>query len=249
MFRQLALTTALLSMTLWQRAVAVDETRQPEKIAQLDTAATQLDRLKILPNNEDWVFDFTAQQPWYNWSPGGVTNMNAATFPAARGNGLTLAMLNLGGCSILPAHFHPRASNYVVSIEGNTTTYMYEENGAHTITAVLTKGKATIFPAGSMHTMVNNGCENAQLVSALSSEDAGTLNIGAVFTNGFPPELVNAALGGAYASPEFAAKIPPIGTGANYGTEECRQRCGIKTDGSYQGGPPQSANEKSGNKG
>lgn len=66
-------------------------------------------------------------------------------------------MLNLGGCSILPAHFHPRASNYVVSIEGNTTTYMYEENGAHTITAVLTKGKATIFPAGSMHTMVNNG--------------------------------------------------------------------------------------------
>lgn len=89
MFRQLALSTALLSTTLWQRAVAVDETRQPEKIAQLDTAATQLDRLKILPNNEDWVFDFTAQQPWYNWSPGGVTNMNAATFPAARGNGLT----------------------------------------------------------------------------------------------------------------------------------------------------------------
>jgi hypothetical protein len=89
MFRQFVLATALLTTTLWQGVVAVDKTRYPEKIAALDTAATQLDRLALLPNDEDWVFDFTKQDPWYNFSPGGVTNMNAATFPAARKNGLT----------------------------------------------------------------------------------------------------------------------------------------------------------------
>jgi len=77
---------------------------------------------------------------------------------------------------MLPPHYHPRASNYVVAVTGNTTTYMYEENGARLVTEVshsintntetwmvtklfqvLTPGKATIFPQGSMHMMVNNG--------------------------------------------------------------------------------------------
>ena len=66
-------------------------------------------------------------------------------------------MLNLGPCSMLPPHLHPRASNYVVAIHGNTTTYMFEENGARLVTETLTPGKATIFPQASMHMMVNNG--------------------------------------------------------------------------------------------
>ena len=66
-------------------------------------------------------------------------------------------MLNLGPCAMLPPHYHPRAANYVVAVQGNTTTYMYEENGATLVTEILTPGKATIFPMGSMHMMVNNG--------------------------------------------------------------------------------------------
>ena len=45
-------------------------------------------------------------------------------------------MLNLGPCAMLPPHYHPRASNYVVAVTGNTTTYMYEENGARLVTEV-----------------------------------------------------------------------------------------------------------------
>ena len=63
-------------------------------------------------------------------------------------------MLNLGPCAMLPPHYHPRATNYVVAVLGNTTTYMYEENGARLVTEVLTPGKATVFPQGSMHMMV-----------------------------------------------------------------------------------------------
>jgi hypothetical protein len=66
-------------------------------------------------------------------------------------------MLNLGPCSMLPPHLHARGTNYVVAVHGNTTTYMYEENGARLVTQVLTPGTATIFPQASMHMMMNTG--------------------------------------------------------------------------------------------
>lgn len=66
-------------------------------------------------------------------------------------------MLNLGACSMLPMHYHPRAANYVVAIHGNTTTYMYEENGARLVTEHLQPGQATIFPRASLHMMMNTG--------------------------------------------------------------------------------------------
>ena len=151
---------------------------------------------------------------------------------------------------MLPPHLHPRATNYVVAVHGNTTTYMYEENGARLVTQVLTPGHGTIFPQGSMHMMMNTGeslshvlitkshatnpllfsikgCDNAQLVSALDSDDAGTMNMGQVFTNGFPFELVNAAFGQELASEDVKSKIPPVGTGSNWGPESCLERCGV----------------------
>ena len=70
------------------------------------------------------------------------------------------------------------------------------------------------------------GCENAQLVSALSDEDSGTSNI----LNGLfqlPEEFVYAAFG----SPEgldvneTASGIPAIGKNGIKGSVECRRRC------------------------
>lgn len=68
---------------------AVDTTSDPALIAALITANSQLDRLALLPDDaKHWHFDFTAQKN-YNLAPGGVVNMNAATFPAAKGNRMT----------------------------------------------------------------------------------------------------------------------------------------------------------------
>lgn len=81
---------ASLAIALLARhATAVDQVRDPSLDSNLAMAATQLDRLALLSSDDDWLFDFTAQQPYYNFAPGGVTNMNAATFPAAKGNGMT----------------------------------------------------------------------------------------------------------------------------------------------------------------
>jgi hypothetical protein len=79
----------LAAATFVALAAAVNRTRIPELIARLTTAASQLDRQALLKSDKDWLFDFSKQQPFYNFAPSGVTNMNAATFPAARGNGIT----------------------------------------------------------------------------------------------------------------------------------------------------------------
>ena len=75
------------------------------------------------------------------------------------------------------------------------------------------------------------GCDNAQLVSALDSSDAGTTNVGQVFDNGFPPELVNAAFGQELASEDVRRRMTPVGTGSNWGPEECLKKCGITRPG------------------
>jgi hypothetical protein len=233
----------IAALLLVATALAVDVTVNPSLNAQLETATQQLDRLALLSQDSQWTFDFNAQKS-STFSPGSVVNANAATFPAAVDNELTMvsiflhpctihspsntrpqAMINLGPCAMLPPHLHPRASNYVVGIAGNVSTYMIEENGARVVSADLTPGKMTIFPRGSLHSMVNNGCTNAQLVSALSNTDQGTSNI----VNGlsmFPADILEGAFGGPNQVPSFR-KMPDVGYGAVAGSQACRQFCGI----------------------
>ncbi|KAI7123895.1 hypothetical protein KC324_g17918, partial [Hortaea werneckii] len=201
-------------------------TTDPASCSALKGVCTQADRLNILETDDDWLFDFNDYPETYNFAPGGVTTAKASTFAATVENGMSMAMLNMGPCAMLPPHWHPRASNYVVTVLGSVTTYMWEENGARLVTEKLTPGKMTIFPQGSMHMMVNTGCENAQVVSALNSPDAGTANVGQVFANGFPAPLVNAAFGWEVAGPLAKSKMLPPGTGVNWGPRECLQRCG-----------------------
>ncbi|KAG9248775.1 spherulin-1A [Calycina marina] len=217
---------------------AVDETHDPATNAKLLAAATELDRQKILSSDTQWIFDFHAQQT-YSYSPGSVINANAATFPAMQSTGMTLAMLNLGPCAMLPPHLHPRATNVVVAVEGMTTTYMVEENGARAVTEVLSPGKMTIFPRGSLHTMQNMGCGNATLVSALDSSDTGTLNVINQLAN-LPNDIVQAGFGNTAAAQFWKnvdkSQIPGVGSGSNLGSADCIAACksGQKV-GAYEG--------------
>ncbi|KEF62911.1 uncharacterized protein A1O9_00885 [Exophiala aquamarina CBS 119918] len=79
-------------------------------------------------------------------------------------------MLNPGPCSMLPSHLHLRGANYVVAILGTIQTYKSNKNGARTVQNTLHAGEMTIFPIGPIRTMMNIGCENAQLISALNSD-------------------------------------------------------------------------------
>ncbi|KAF2742713.1 RmlC-like cupin [Sporormia fimetaria CBS 119925] len=210
------------------------QTTEPSKTdtitAQLRLAPTNLDRLSLLPKSKDWTFKFDEQDN-YTWLPGSVVNANAASFPPLTGVGMTMAMLSLGPCAMLPPHMHPRANNLVVAIAGNTTSWMVNENGAPTVEVQLTPLTMTVFPRGSLHAMQNNGCDNALLVSALDSEDTGTLN----FLNGLynlPPEMVTAGFGNNFDFDvrDIGRKIPKVGSGAVMGSAECAAKCGITID-------------------
>ncbi|KAK6502100.1 hypothetical protein TWF481_009909 [Arthrobotrys musiformis] len=125
-------------------------------------------------------------------------------------------------CAILPTHIHPRAANYVIATRGSTKTYFFEENGAKLIVNTLTPNAMTIFPQASLHTMFNEGCTEATLVSALSSEDPGTLT----FANSLfelPVDLVSTAFGGDISS--FRSRVPNLASNAITGTRDCLARC------------------------
>ncbi|QSZ35104.1 hypothetical protein DSL72_007968 [Monilinia vaccinii-corymbosi] len=186
--------------------------------AEVKVASTQLDKMNyLLNNNLTWFFDFTTQ-PHYTYAPGSVVNGDAATFPASTNYGMTVALINLGPCGMLPPHYHPRGTNFVVAVEGVTQTWMIEENGAKIVNQTLRPWQMTIFPKGSIHS-----CTKATLVSALNSEDAGTQNI----LNGFaqlPPDIIAAAFG----NPMGAFNLPPIpdvGTGSILGSAACLEAC------------------------
>lgn len=68
---------------------AVDKDVNPDLVAKLRMANTNLDRMALLPNDDDWVYDFTTSDK-YTYEPGGVINANAATFPATVGQGMTM---------------------------------------------------------------------------------------------------------------------------------------------------------------
>lgn len=137
---------------------------------------------------------------------------------------MSQAILNLGPCSMLPPHLHPRASNYVVAVSGTTRTFMINENGAATIETTLTPGKMTIFPTGSVHSMMNVGCENAQLVSALNSDDTGTMNLANAFFS-LPANFTEPILGPGSNVQAMRDHVPAVGTGSNYGPEQCIAAC------------------------
>jgi hypothetical protein len=97
------LASFIVSLSVIGPAGAIDKTVNPTLDESLFIAPTNLDRMALLPSNDDWIYDFT-EQPYYTFAPGGVINANAATFPATKGLGMTMAILNLGPCSMLPPH-------------------------------------------------------------------------------------------------------------------------------------------------
>ena len=131
-------------------------TLRPELNAALKNAATTFDRNALLSSPEDWYYDFNTHAN-FNSPTGAVINADAATFPAVTGLGSSVALLKLAPCGMLPPHLHPRATNLVTAITGNTTTYMIGENGVAMRRVDLTPLVVTLFPQGSLHMMQNNG--------------------------------------------------------------------------------------------
>lgn len=197
-----------------------------DKVAALKLAATEVDRIKLLTDDE-FVFDFV--------NPPGVGETNgvgghtvAATpsnFPAIIGHGMAMTVGFLGPCGMNSPHTHPRATEFNFAVNGTLRAGMLSENGARFIINDVHPGSATIFPRGVIHFEMNDGCEPAMFVAAFNDEDPGVDQI-AQRLFGLPVDILSATLGdlGVEQVAGLEAKIPD---NVALGTNECLQRCGI----------------------
>ncbi|KAJ6577729.1 RmlC-like cupin domain-containing protein [Mycena capillaripes] len=218
----LSFTTALLaSIVASASAVAVPS----DIVSQLKLAATAVDRINLLPDDKQFLFNFFDPAAKAATGAGGkIVTANAATFPAVIGNGAAMAVGFLDGCAMNTPHTHPRATEMQYSVNGTIRTGMITENNARFIMTEIQPGGMTVFPQGSIHFQVNEGCDPAMFVAAFNSEDPGVLQAGQRFL-GLSPDIVAATLGdiGIEAVLGLDSIIPDS---IALGTDECLKRCG-----------------------
>ncbi|PCH41047.1 RmlC-like cupin, partial [Wolfiporia cocos MD-104 SS10] len=150
---------------------------------------------------------------------------SVSDFPALVGNGIAVLVGSLGPCGMNTPHTHPRAAEFLYQVNGSIQSGMLTETGSRFILNNVTAGKGMILPQGSVHFQFNDNCEPVQFVSALNSDDPGTL-LAAQGLFGLPPAIVAASLG-EIGVEEVAGLAHLIPDDVAFGSQECLTRCGI----------------------
>ncbi|KAF7362191.1 RmlC-like cupin [Mycena venus] len=216
-----------LALALAGRVSADAKSDEAALVAKLRDAPTAVDRINLLPTDDEFEFDFFDPTKGATVGAGGkIVTANAATFPAVIGTGSAMAIGFLDACSMNTPHMHPRATEMQFSVNGTIRTGMITENNARFIMTELPPGSMTIFPQGAVHFQVNDGCEPALFVASFNSEDPGVLQVAQRFL-GLPPDIVGATLGDLGVE-EVAGLESMIPDNVAIATDDCLKRCGLK---------------------
>ncbi|KAF8603305.1 RmlC-like cupin [Ceratobasidium sp. AG-I] len=206
-------------------------------VSELTVAATQSERLAILDEDKDFVFDFLnaadIKGAVGKGNGGQAVSAKTTTFPALIGNGLAMTVGFLGPCAQNTPHIHPRSAEFFAMVAGDTiNTGTFQENGARFVTNQLEVGQATVFPMGSVHFQQNLGCDPAIFVAGFANEDPGTLQVAQGFFQELPADTVSATLGelGVEEVEDIAKQIP---ANIAFGVEECVMRCNIDRNSTF----------------
>lgn len=141
----------------------------------LTLAPTAKDRINMIKNPADWVYDFNhPPKSAITTGKGGHTvKADREAFPVLIGTGVSMTVGFIGPCGFNTPHTHPRSSEINIVVKGSLVTQFTLENGARSITNKLGTNEMTVFPQGALHTEFNPGCEDAQFVAGFASEDPG----------------------------------------------------------------------------
>ncbi|TVU17078.1 hypothetical protein EJB05_33091 [Eragrostis curvula] len=106
--------------------------------------------------------------------------------------GASHARVDVTPGGVFPPHYHPRASETAVVLEGAVYfgfVTSYPDNKV--FAKVLRKGDVFAVPQGLVHFLHNNGTEPAALYATLSSQNPGLVLLGdALFGSGLPDDLL-----------------------------------------------------------
>lgn len=96
-------------------------------------------------------------------------------FPALRTQGLSVVRFKLIPCGTNLPHTHPRASEVLSLLSGGPLQVGFIDTKGVAHIDIIHPGDITVFPRGLLHFELNVGTEEAEFLSALNSENPGTL--------------------------------------------------------------------------
>lgn len=215
-------------------ALAINPNRSENStlISQLILAATAADRMNLLPNAQDHVYDFNAPphtDATTTGHGGHTVKADRDTFPALIGNGVSMTVGFIGPCGFNTPHTHPRSAEINIVVDGSLGTEFVVENGTPLIRNRLDKLQMTVFPQGAIHTEWNPDCTPATFVAGFASEDPGVQQSAQRLLD-LDDDLLKAEFGGDITVngqyiDAFRSQIP---ANVANGVDACLAKCGIK---------------------
>ncbi|KAF4345358.1 spherulin 1A precursor [Fusarium beomiforme] len=233
-----ALVSTVLAFTSFAEA-APSNTRRTDYIkplsltARLRLADTAADRFALLPEDDDFVFDFNKKQD--NPGKGGeLIAANRANFPALVGTSAGMAFGRINACGMNTLHVHPRSAELQVVTSGRLITEMVPENGVldkdgkrRVIRTELKANMMTPFYQGSIHTQFNPDCEPATFIASFATEDFGTGQIADELVS-LSDDVIAATFGQSIAGEDIDKVRSAIPKSIALGVDECLKTCGLK---------------------
>lgn len=153
---------------------------------------------------EDFIFSGIKFPGKFNGSGFSSIAVNSNVFLGLNTLGMSLvrADFDVGGVNV--PHFHPRATEVAVVLEGKIYSGFVDTNN-QIFAKVIEKGEVMVFPRGLVHFQMNVGETPATIIGSFDSQNPGLMKIpSVVFGSGIKVELLEKAFG---LSPEELAKL------------------------------------------
>lgn len=108
-----------------------------------------------------------------------VATASATTMPGLNGLGLTFMRVDLAPSGFFPPHFHTRATEFVVVLEGSMEVgFITSYPGYKYFSKILKKGDAFVIPVGLVHNVRNRARgKNTVALVAFNSQNPGVTNL------------------------------------------------------------------------
>jgi oxalate decarboxylase/phosphoglucose isomerase-like protein (cupin superfamily) len=206
----------------------VRATAVADQLQGLKGANTAVDRIAVLKDDSDFVFNFLDPGNKRTKGAGGeAIGAAVGNFPALFGSGIAMTLGFMQPCSMNSPHTHPRATEVLLVVNGTEgiQSGFLAENGARFVLNTIHPYQATVFPRGSIHFQANLGCDPVMFVATLNDEDPGTLQVAQRFF-ALPADVVGPALGGLGVKEvsELSKLIPDNLATAS---DACFKKCGL----------------------
>lgn len=174
---------------------------------------------------EAFTFDLAGQTPIKQRDGFTVRLWFLDTAPVLAGEGLCYGLVDLDPCAVYLPHVHPRGAEMLYMIKGTKLQVGYVEDFAvRVVESIITVGEAFHQPQGLIHYQLNLGCEPAQFISAINSEDPGNFDVPMTL---FMIDEIAVAQAFNIPTKRVGKLGQRIESGPDSARKECLQRCGL----------------------